>query len=237
MEGSHSIAIMRWFDVNVDNIYGSLRPIYLGMKIFLVRFETIEARTGNVRWTLLDQARFVGTVIVDTILNLHGIRCSIGFLEITNSVLVNAGWYGALVMNFVFTMSVPMWCNINARVVHELCEHMAEFDRGMKTLGMKINHQREYFISASILSFSLYIGVVLLAMTSYAFFNGNFTRVQSLFPNYWIIVPFVRSSIVIGFFVCNCISTLLVIKHRFSALNQTIAYVCGNIFVVSGFHF
>ncbi|XP_055642083.1 uncharacterized protein LOC129778930 [Toxorhynchites rutilus septentrionalis] len=211
---------MRWFDV--DDIYGSVGPIYLAMRIFLVRFETIDTETGSIYWTLYDQARFMGALIVDSILTQHGIRSSVGFLDVTNSVLVNAGWYGAIVMNFVFTMSVPTWCNINARRISELYEHMAEFDRELKVLGIETDHQRQYFISAIILTLSLSIGIALLALTSFAYFDGNFLHVISLFPNYWTIVPFVRSSIVIGFFVCNSISTLVFLKRRFGSLNQAI---------------
>ncbi|XP_058817581.1 putative gustatory receptor 28b [Topomyia yanbarensis] len=136
---------MRWF--TVVNFFESLRPVYVASKIFLVHFETVDFENRTYRRTLSDQLRYVLSLIVDLYLTLVGIRSSAAFLHLSESVLLNVGYYGSLLLTFIFTLILPTWNSLEAGTIFAVIESIACFDDEIKLLGFGINHQKHHFVN------------------------------------------------------------------------------------------
>ncbi|XP_058817592.1 putative gustatory receptor 28b [Topomyia yanbarensis] len=211
---------MRWF--NVVSFFESLRPVYLTAKIFLLLFETVDFERRTFRRTLSDQIRYVLTLIMDLYLTLVGIRSSAAFLKLSDSILLNVGYYGSFLLTFILALVLPTWHGLKARNICALLESVACFDDEIKLLGFRINHQKHHFISTIVVNCSMFIAYFMIGITTYAYCNENWLNLTNIFPEYWMVLPFVRTSIVEGLFICYFCLMLLSLRHRFAVLNRVI---------------
>ncbi|EDS42721.1 Gustatory receptor 28b [Culex quinquefasciatus] len=212
---------MRWFKVN--GLLDTLRPVYLASNILLVNFTSYNFATRTVHRTLFDLTRFVFTLLLDVFLTWRAIQACQAFLKGTESMLINAGLYGSIVLNFLLTSSIPLWNSLNGTAIFEMFQGIEACNDELQPLGVWIDLQKRH------LAFTVYA----VLSTSNGFFvliiNWFFPSVvekitvPDMFPDGWAILALSRTNFISGISSCYSTLTLLAIRKYFNLLNQTVA--------------
>ncbi|XP_055543582.1 uncharacterized protein LOC129729125 [Wyeomyia smithii] len=152
---SHSIEsiqfiTMRWFKVR--DFFESTRPVYLAARICLLHFETVDFRERKFRKTLFDQIRFILTMWADLYLASVAIGFGEAFMSLSESTLLNAGYFASIIDSYLFMLSLPTWNRWMAASIFAIFEHIAEVDDELKQLGLTINHQKHHFVSTVVMA-------------------------------------------------------------------------------------
>lgn len=191
-------------------------------KLILFYFETFDERTRTTRRTLPDQFCFIVTVLLDLYLIPRGISGTTGVLRLTDSILINIGCYGTLVMIYLLCLMLPWVLRMKSTRISTVFDNMVQFDIDMLKLGYTVDHQLMH--KYSILSMAVGLSIILLVLCiSLIFRSGNsWLDVSAIFPDYWTVFAFTRASVGLNVFGCIFGLKLLFLKARFSLLNQVL---------------
>lgn len=204
----------------VNNFYSTIRPVLMVAKLIFFFFETIDGKTRTTRRTLLDQFSFVATVLLDLYFIPLGIWGNSGYLRLTDSILMNVGIYGAIVMCYLFSLALPWVVRLKSYLIFELLDNMHQFDIDMLQLGYSVNHQLWHTYSILSMCAGMSIAVFVLGV-SLIFRSGNsWLDMSAMFPDSWTIMAFTRASVGLNVFGCTFGLFLVFLKARFSLLNQ-----------------
>ncbi|XP_053690851.1 uncharacterized protein LOC128739393 [Sabethes cyaneus] len=184
---------MRWF--RIDDFFQSIRPVYLAARIFLLHFETVDFQRRTHRRTLLDQLGLVLTLMVDLFLGTVALRNLTAMLEMSDSVLLNLGYYASFMLATMIALAIPTWNSWQVESLFEIYANIASVDDDLKQLGITVDHQKHHFVSTFMTSIAAFISSFLFAGTTYTFFvEGAFTFTKQ-FSEYLMVVPFLRSTL------------------------------------------
>ncbi|XP_053690856.1 putative gustatory receptor 28b [Sabethes cyaneus] len=136
---------MRWF--RVDDFFQSIRPVYLTARMFLLHFETVDFQRRTHRRTLLDQAGLALTFVMDLFLATVAFRNITVMLQMSDSVLLNLGYYVSFMLATMIALVIPSWNSWQAESIFEIYANIANVDDDLKQLGITIDHQKHHFVS------------------------------------------------------------------------------------------
>ncbi|XP_055543586.1 putative gustatory receptor 28b [Wyeomyia smithii] len=211
---------MRWF--RVDNFFQSIRPVYLAAKLFLLHFETLDFDKRTRRRTLLDQIRFVLSLVLDLFLTLVALQNITIMMTMSDSILLNMGYYGSFLLSCLVSAAIPSWNSWQADSLFELYDNIATVDEKLKQIGIFIDHQKHHLVSTLVTIFAILIPVFMFTITTYMYFFETSFAVARLFPDFIMIVPSLRAILISEIHSCYLMLTLLSLRNRFAVLNETI---------------
>lgn len=205
-----------------SNYLDSVRPIYLVTKVCHTHFETINFEKQTTSRTLLDQFRFILTLLLDLYLLYTSFTISDAVLEVTDSILINAGWYGSVLAFYLLSFSLPLWNRCKSREMFEIFENIIHCDRELLKLGVFVNHRKYHLVS------TVYIGTIMF--TTSVFTTGvGLIRFTDCCPYYYklisediMIVISGRTMLNVQMFICYTNLMLLSVRDRFIKLQEAI---------------
>lgn len=200
----------------------TIRPVYLVSKICHIHFETINFEQQTTSRTLLDQFRFVLTLLLDLYVIYAGFKTSDAILEATDSILINVGWYCSALAIYLFCCMLASWNRYKSREIFEIFENLIHCDRELQKLGVVVNHRKHHIIS------TVYIGTIMF-VTSAFIVSFGFVRFSNCCPYYNEltgddIMIFVSGRMMLNLhlFICYTNLMLLSISERFTKLQEAI---------------
>lgn len=211
------------FKLNASSFLESFRPVYLVTKNLHIHFETINFRLQTVERTLLDQFRFMLSVVLDVYLVSVGCRNSSGYLQLTDSMLINSGCYVSVVSLYLFSFSLPLWNRFKAAEMFELFRTISDCDRNLELLGAVIDYRKHLVMNTVSLGTVVMFILAILGIGGYIRFTVYWKHFEPILPDDTSTVAVLRTFITLHFFVCYCSLILWSIRERFIALHQVIA--------------
>nr|NP_001345815.1 gustatory receptor 21 [Aedes aegypti] len=210
------------FKLNASSFLESFRPVYLVTKNLHIHFETINFRLQTVERTLLDQFRFILSVALDGYLVSVGCRNSSGYLQLTDSMLINSGCYVSVVSLYLFSFSLPLWNRYKAAEMFEVFRTISDCDRNLEVLGAIVDHRKHLVTNTVSLGTVVMFILAILGIGGYIRFTVYWKHFEPILPDDASTVAVLRTFITLHFFVCYCSLILWSIRERFLILQQVI---------------
>lgn len=163
------------------------------------------------------------TVILDGYLLAVGCRNSAGFLELTDSMLINTGCYVSVVSVYLFSFSLPLWNRYKFTEMFELFQTLTDCDEDLNAFGVNVDHRKHLIINSVSLGIVGLLILTILGVGGYIRFTDYWKRIESILPDNTSNFAILRTFINVYFFVCYCSLILWSIRERFIGLRQTIA--------------
>ncbi|XP_021710142.1 uncharacterized protein LOC5577444 [Aedes aegypti] len=207
---------MLWFQAR--NFFDSFRPVYLATKIFHIHFETLDFKQQTVRRTLLDQFRFVFTMMVDVYFIYRSIVLNLPYLYLTESVLLNVGNYLSLVLLSMLTFTLPLWNRLKTKEVFQILANINDCDRKLGKLEVVIDHRKHYIISTVYVMCTMCAAMIGTWNAVSVRHNEAWTNITMKAPQVLTVVAIFRISTNFGLFTCYSNLTLLSINERLDSL-------------------
>ncbi|KXJ71685.1 hypothetical protein RP20_CCG019937 [Aedes albopictus] len=207
---------MSWFQAR--NFFDSFRPVYVATKACHIHFETLDFQQQTIRRTLLDQFRFIFTMVVDAYFIYRSIVLNLPYLYLTESVLLNVGNYLSLVLLSMLTFTLPLWNRLKTEEVFEIYANVNECDRKLGTLGIEINYRRHYWISVVYVLCTMCAAIIGTWNAVSVRRDSAWTNITMTAPQVLTVVAIFRISTNYGLFTCYSNLSLISINERLDSL-------------------
>ncbi|XP_021710140.1 putative gustatory receptor 28b isoform X3 [Aedes aegypti] len=212
---------MKWFQAY--NFFDSFRPVYLATKLFHVHFETLDFKRQTVGRTLIDQFRFILSLLLDISFLFRSFTANLPYLYLTESVLLNVGNYLSLMLLATLTYTLSLWNHCKSKEIFQLCASINDCDRKLEKLGIPVDHRRHHFASTLSTGVWMCFSVIITLNAVSVRRNKVFDPDRTDDFEAIIVVAIFRISTNFSLFVCYTSLTLFSINGRLAKLQAFLA--------------
>uniref|UniRef100_A0A0N8ESA4 Gustatory receptor n=1 Tax=Aedes aegypti TaxID=7159 RepID=A0A0N8ESA4_AEDAE len=212
---------MKWFQAY--NFFDSFRPVYLATKLFHVHFETLDFKRQTVGRTLIDQFRFILSLLLDIAFLFRSFTANLPYLYLTESVLLNVGNYLSLMLLATLTYTLSLWNHCKSKEIFQLCASINDCDRKLEKLGIPVDHRRHHFASTLSTGVWMCFSVIITLNAVSVRRNKVFDPDRTDDFEAIIVVAIFRISTNFSLFVCYTSLTLFSINGRLAKLQAFLA--------------